>query len=95
MEAKEFEARKGELAGECCMAPQVLDRVIPRLERFMKPFVDNLAPNIQQDPSQRQVPASESNSRLNANKRLLAIEPIADHPENEADHSGLQHGGIG
>ncbi len=43
MEAKEFEARKGELAGECCMPPQVLDRVIPRLERFMKPFVDNLA----------------------------------------------------
>ena len=42
MEAKEFEARKGELVGECCMAPQVLDRVIPRLERFMKPFVDNL-----------------------------------------------------
>ena len=42
MEAREFEACKEKLVGECCMAPQVLDRVMSRLERFMKPFVDNL-----------------------------------------------------
>lgn len=42
MEAK-YEARKQELLGECKLAPQTFDRVLPRLERFMKPFVDNLA----------------------------------------------------
>ena len=42
MEAKEFEARKEELVDECNVAPQVFDRVMPRLERFMKPFVDSL-----------------------------------------------------
>lgn len=42
MEAKEFEARKEELVAECNVAPQVFDRVMPRLERFMKPFVDSL-----------------------------------------------------
>jgi SRSO17 transposase len=42
MEAKEFEARKEELMDECNVAPQVFDRVMPRLERFMKPFVGTL-----------------------------------------------------
>ena len=42
MEAKEFEARKEELVNECDVAPQVWDRVMPRLERFMEPFVDSL-----------------------------------------------------
>lgn len=41
MEAK-YEARKQELLDECKLAPQVFDRVLPRLEQFMKPFVDNL-----------------------------------------------------
>ena len=42
MDALEFEARKEELLKECEVAPQVFDRVMPRLERFMKPFVDSL-----------------------------------------------------
>ena len=42
MEAKEFEFRKEELVSECRVAPQVLYRVMPRLERFMEPFVDGL-----------------------------------------------------
>ncbi len=41
MEAK-YEARKQELLEECTVAPQVFDRVMPRLEKFMKPFVENL-----------------------------------------------------
>ena len=41
MEAQ-FEARKQELLAECEIAPQVFEQVIPRLERFMKPFVDRL-----------------------------------------------------
>jgi len=42
MEAKEFEVRKEELTSECRVTPQVVDRVMPRLERFMEPFVDRL-----------------------------------------------------
>lgn len=42
MEAKKFEARKEELVNECDVTPQVWDHVMPRLERFMKPFVDSL-----------------------------------------------------
>ena len=41
MEAK-YEARKQELLEECRVAPQVFDRVMPRLEQFMEPFVENL-----------------------------------------------------
>jgi len=41
MEAK-YEARKQELLDECTVAPQVFERVMPRLERFMKPFVESL-----------------------------------------------------
>jgi SRSO17 transposase len=37
-----YEARKQELLDECKVAPQIFERVLPRLERFMKPFVDNL-----------------------------------------------------
>jgi SRSO17 transposase len=42
MEAKEFEVRKEGLVDECNVAPQVFDGVMPRLERFMRPFVDSL-----------------------------------------------------
>ena len=41
MEAR-YEARKQELLEECTVAPQVFDRVMPRLEKFMEPFVENL-----------------------------------------------------
>jgi len=41
MEAN-YEARKQELLDECTMAPQIFDRVLPRLERFMAPFVESL-----------------------------------------------------
>ena len=42
MDATEFEVRKEELLDECEVAPQVFDHVMPRLERFMKSFVDSL-----------------------------------------------------
>lgn len=42
MEA-EFESRKQELLEECTVAPQVFERVLPRLERFLQPFVACLA----------------------------------------------------
>ena len=41
MEAK-YEARKQELLEECSVALQIFQRVLPRLERFMEPFVENL-----------------------------------------------------
>jgi SRSO17 transposase len=41
MEAK-YEVRKEQLLEECAVAPQVFDRVMPRLERFMEPFVESL-----------------------------------------------------
>jgi SRSO17 transposase len=34
-----YEARKQELLDECTISPQVFGRVMPRLERFMQPFV--------------------------------------------------------
>jgi SRSO17 transposase len=36
----DFEKRKQELLDECKLAPEVFDRVMPRLERFMDPFVE-------------------------------------------------------
>ena len=36
----DFEKRKEELLDECKIAPQVLDRMMPRLEGFMNPFVE-------------------------------------------------------
>ena len=42
MDATKFEDRKEELLNECELAPQVFQRVMTRLERFMKPFVDCL-----------------------------------------------------
>jgi len=42
MDATEFGTRKEELLDECEVAPQVFARVMPRLERFMNPFVDSL-----------------------------------------------------
>jgi len=41
MEAK-YETRKEELLEECALAPEVFHRVLPRLERFMKPFIESL-----------------------------------------------------
>jgi SRSO17 transposase len=41
MEA-DYEVRKEQLLDECAVAPQVFDRVMPRLERFMEPFVESL-----------------------------------------------------
>lgn len=38
-----YEQRKQELLEECTVAPPVFDRVMPRLERFMEPFVESLA----------------------------------------------------
>jgi|GEM_PF-3726045 len=43
MEASEFEARKQELMEECTIRPEVFVRLMPRLERFMVPFVGRLA----------------------------------------------------
>jgi SRSO17 transposase len=40
MEA-EYEKRKQELLDECTVAPQVFDRVMPRLERFLEPFIES------------------------------------------------------
>ena len=37
-----YETRKQELLDECSVDPLVFERVMPRLERFMTPFVDNL-----------------------------------------------------
>lgn len=51
MEAK-FEDRKQELMDECSVAPQVFDRVMPRLERFMEPFVATLVRREQIDHAQ-------------------------------------------
>ena len=48
MEA-DYEARKQELLEECMVAPQVFDRVVPRLERFLQPFVESLARREQVD----------------------------------------------
>ena len=38
-----YETRKQELLDECSVDSQIFDRVMPRLERFMGPFLDNLA----------------------------------------------------
>jgi SRSO17 transposase len=42
MDATEFEVCREGLLNECEVAPSVFDRVMPRLERFMSPFVDSL-----------------------------------------------------
>jgi len=42
MEAKDYEKRKRELLDECKVGPEVFDQVMPRLEAFMKPFVESL-----------------------------------------------------
>ena len=39
-EQDDFEKRRRELLDECKLAPQVFENVMPRLEKFMKPFVD-------------------------------------------------------
>ena len=40
-----FQRRKRELIAECVVAPQVFQRVIPRLERFVQPFAELLTPS--------------------------------------------------
>jgi len=40
MVANDFEKRRQELLDECKIAPQVFGNVMPRLERFMDPFVE-------------------------------------------------------
>jgi SRSO17 transposase len=42
MDATEFDSRKERLLNECKVAAEVFDRVMPRLERFMNPFVNSL-----------------------------------------------------
>ncbi len=42
MDATEFADRKEELMSECELGPHVFQRVMTRLDRFMKPFVDCL-----------------------------------------------------
>ena len=44
-----YEVRKEELLDECTVAPQVFDQVMPRLERFMEPFVASLVRKEQVD----------------------------------------------
>jgi SRSO17 transposase len=39
----EFQERRAALLKECRLDPQVFDQVMPRLEKFMEPFVDSLA----------------------------------------------------
>jgi SRSO17 transposase len=51
MEAR-FEERKRKLVDDCKVAPPVLDRVLPRLETFMEPFVANLVRKEQMEHSQ-------------------------------------------
>ena len=41
MDAK-YEARKQELLDECTVAPQIFERVLPRLVRYMGPFTEHL-----------------------------------------------------
>ena len=42
MEASEFEVRKAAVLSECEVSPAIFEQVIPRLERFMEPFVTSL-----------------------------------------------------
>lgn len=48
----EFQARKAALLNECKLAPEIFDEVLPRLELFMKPFVENLGRREQVDHAQ-------------------------------------------
>jgi SRSO17 transposase len=48
MEAK-YEARKEELLEECSVAPQVIERVLPRLEKFMQPFLEHMVRREQEE----------------------------------------------
>ena len=60
MEAK-YEARKQELLEECMVAPQIFERVLPRLERFMEPFVEHLVRQEQCQHANTFVPGLLSN----------------------------------
>ena len=43
MEASEFESRKQAVLEECVVAPGIFQKVEPRLEAFLEPFVESLA----------------------------------------------------
>ena len=60
MESK-YEARKQELLEECMVAPQIFERVLPRLERFMEPFVEHLVRQEQCQHANTFVPGLLSN----------------------------------
>jgi SRSO17 transposase len=45
----EFKSRRQELLDECRMAPQIFGQVMPRLERFMEPFIETLVRKEQVD----------------------------------------------
>jgi len=42
IQEREFQARKAAVLKECELAPQVLEEISPRLEKFMEPFVESL-----------------------------------------------------
>ena len=49
MEASEFEVRKAAVLSECEVSPAIFERVIPRLERFLEPFVASLGRREQEE----------------------------------------------
>ncbi len=52
MVAVDYETRRQELLDECKVAPQVFDQVVPRLERFMNPFVESFVRSEQVEHTQ-------------------------------------------
>ena len=49
MDANEFEARKAAVLSECDVAPAIFEQVVPRLERFLEPFVASLGRREQEE----------------------------------------------
>lgn len=49
MIAVDYEKRRQELLDECKIAPQLFDRVMPRLEKFMDPFIESFVRSEQID----------------------------------------------
>jgi SRSO17 transposase len=43
MDADEFRSRRAEVLEECVVSPTLFEKVLPRLEAFMAPFVESLA----------------------------------------------------
>ena len=61
MVVNNYEKRKQELLDECKIAPQVFDQVMPRLERFMDPFVESFVRSEQVEHSKTFVQGLLSN----------------------------------